>query len=204
MTRRHFLMNTVALAAGAAVAGCAKAEDPATGVGAARPEAKGSAGAAAKGRVLVAYYSWSGNTKALAGLVAAAVGGELFEISPKVAYPEAYRACTEQAKREIAAGARPELAAWPDFAKYDVVLVGSPNWWRTIAPPMSTFVENPALAGKRMALFQTHGGGGAQRCGQDFKKQAKGNVVAEPLIVTGSRAARAQAEAAKWAHAIVG
>ena len=153
---------------------------------------------------MVAYYSWSGNTKALAGLVAAAVGGELFEISPKVAYPEAYRACTEQAKREIAAGARPELAAWPDFAKYDVVLVGSPNWWGTIAPPVSTFVENPALAGKRMALFQTHGGGGAQRCGQDFKKQAKGNVVAEPLIVTGSRAARAQAEAAKWAHAIVG
>ncbi len=189
MNRRNFLMNAVALAAGATLAGCTKAQDAV-------------APAPTKGKVLVAYYSWSGNTKALAKHIAAAIGAELFEIKPTKPYPTAYHACTEQAKQEIAAGARPALAALPDFAKYDAVLVGSPNWWGTIAPPVSTFIENEALAGKKMALFQTHGGGGAQRCGQDFKKQAKGEVIAEPLIVSGSRAARSQAEAARWAQGL--
>lgn len=189
MNRRNFLMNAVALAAGVAVVGCTKAQDAV-------------APASTKGKVLVAYYSWSGNTKALAQHVATAIGADLFEIKPVKAYPTAYHACTEQAKQEIAAGARPALVELPDFAKYDAVLVGSPNWWGTLAPPVSTFIENASLAGKKMALFQTHGGGGAQRCGQDFKKQAKGEVVAEPLIISGSRAARSQAEAARWAQGL--
>ena len=189
MNRRNFLMNAVALAAGAAVAGCSKAQDAV-------------APAPTKSKVLVAYYSWSGNTKALAQHIATAIGADLFEIKPTKAYPSAYHACTEQAKQEIAAGARPALAALPDFAKYDAVLVGTPNWWGTLAPPVSTFIENEALAGKKMALFQTHGGGGPQRCGQDFKAQAKGTVIAEPLIVSGSRASRSQAEAARWAQGL--
>ena len=102
----------------------------------------------------------------------------------------------------IAAGARPALKTLPDLAPYDAVLVGTPNWWGTLAPPVCTLIENPALAGKKMALFQTHGGGGEQRCGRDFKRLAKGEIVASPLIVAGTRAAASRQAAAQWAAAL--
>lgn len=201
MTRRTFLMKSAAIAVGAFAAGCGEAQTPAPAPAPGGASAKAPAGGA-KRRVLVAYYSWGGNTKALAGHLAAATGGDLFAITPKTAYPTDYNACVEQAKKEIAAKARPALAAWPDFAKYDVVLVGTPNWWGTLAPPVSTFVENEGLAGKAVALFQTHGGGGAQRCERDFKAQCKGTPAGRALIISGSRAARSGEAAAEWARSL--
>lgn len=186
MTRRNFLLNA-AIAAGATLAGAAGAQTPAP---------------AQKPKTLVAYYSWSGNTKALARHLADALGAELLELTPETPYPTAYSACLDKAKADIAAGARPALKALPDLAPYDAVLVGTPNWWGTLAPPVCTLIENPALAGKKMALFQTHGGGGEQRCGRDFRRLTKGEVVAAPLIVAGTRAAASREAAAKWAAAL--
>ena len=94
-------------------------------------------------RVLVAYYSWSesGNTKYFAEQIQKAAGGKLVEIKPKNAYPKDYNACLAQAQKEIQGGIRPELANEPvDFKQYDVIFIGSPNWFGTIAPPAnSTF-----------------------------------------------------------------
>ena len=40
-------------------------------------------------------------------------------------------------KREINAGVKPELAEKvKEFDKYDVIFVGTPNWWSTMAPPV--------------------------------------------------------------------
>lgn len=197
MTRRTFLTRAAALTVGAFAAGCGEAAAPASA-----PIAPGTPQGAKK-RVLVAYYSWSGNTKALAGLLAKATGGKLFALTPKEPYPTDYGACLERAKREIGAKARPELAALPELAEADVVLVGSPNWYGTLAPPVSAFLENAGLlAGKSVALFQTHGGGGAQRCERDFKAQCKGKPFGRALIVSGSRAARSGEEAAAWVRTL--
>ena len=56
-----------------------------------------------------------------------------------------------------------------DLAKYDMVFVGTPNWWGTMAPPVRTWVtqSKKTLKGKTVCLFQTHGGG-MQRVGKDF------------------------------------
>lgn len=186
MTRRNFLLNA-ALATGATLAGAAQAQTPA-------PEAKP--------KTLVAYYSWSGNTRALARHLADAFGADLLELAPVTPYPAAYAACLDKAKADIAAGARPDLKPLPDLSAYDAVLVGSPNWWGTLAPPVCAFLETPALAGKKTALFQTHGGGGEQRCGRDFRRLTKGEVVSAPLIVAGTRAAASREAAAKWAAAL--
>lgn len=196
MNRRNFLMRAAALTAGVMAAGCGEAQAPAP------KQQAGTPAAAGKPRVLVAYYSWGGNTKTLAGLVARATGGDLYAITPKTPYPKDYGACVDQAKREIAAKFRAPLAALPDFTKYDVVLVGSPNWWGTVAPPVSTFLENEGLAGKRVALFQTHGGGGLQRCERDFKAQCKGTPIGRALAVSGARAAGAQAAATDWVKSL--
>lgn len=100
-------------------------------------------------KVLVAYYSHSGNTRDMARQIADATGGDLFEITPQTAYPTDYEAVVAQAKREIADGFRPALKTpLPDLSGYDVVFVGSPCWWATVAPPVATFLAGGAWTGK--------------------------------------------------------
>ncbi len=140
-----------------------------------------------KSKTLIVYYSWSGNTRKAAEAIQAAVGGDLFEIQTAQPYPEAYRALTEQAKKEIADGYRPALKnSAPDMSKYDVIFVGSPNWWGTIAPAVSTFLSEYDLSGKTVVPFVTHGGGGVQRTVADLTAQCKGCSVAKAFVTYGA------------------
>ena len=111
------------------------------------------------GRILIAYYSYSGNTRFAAEQIQKATGGELFEIKPVTPYPADYNACVDQAKKEIAAGVKPELAEKvKEFGKYEVIFVGTPNWWSTMAPPVLAFLSSYEFSGKTVIPFVTHGG----------------------------------------------
>lgn len=122
-------------------------------------------------KVLIAYYSWSGNTRFAAELIQKATGGTLFEIKPVEAYPSDYDACVEQAKKECREKFKPELATRvDDFSKYDVVFVGTPNWWSTMAPPVRSFLSGYDFRGKTVIPFVTHGGGGMARCERDMRE----------------------------------
>jgi len=140
-------------------------------------------------KILVAYYSYSGNTKEVAEAIHEKVGGDLFEIKAEGTYPEEYRPMTVQAKKEIADGYRPKLTtSVADMAQYDVVFVGSPNWWGTITPQVSSFLESYDLSGKTVIPFITHGGGGEQKTVADMTLQCKGcNVVSDAWVGYGSR-----------------
>lgn len=81
-------------------------------------------------KILVAYYSYSGNTKEVAEAIHRKTGGDIFEIRAEGTYPDEYRPMTEQAKKEIQDGFRPKLTtAVADISQYDVIFLGSPNWW---------------------------------------------------------------------------
>ena len=100
-------------------------------------------------KVLVAYFSHSGNTRAVAERIAAATGADLFEIVPQKPYPAEYRAVVDQARREIGADYRPALKTdLPDAGRYDVIYIGSPCWWSTVAPPVATFLAAHDFTGK--------------------------------------------------------
>ena len=121
-------------------------------------------------RVLIAYYSWGGNTKYAAAQIQKATGGTLFEIKPVKPYPSEYRECTVQARKEIQEGGRPELAAKvEDMGKYDVIFIGSPNWWSTIAPPVASFLASYDLSGKTVIPFATSGGSGIEKAERSLK-----------------------------------
>lgn len=123
------------------------------------------------GKVLIAYYSWSGNTRVAAEQIRKITGGTLFEIKTAKPYPAEYDACVEQAKKECRSGFCPELASKAgDLAKYDVIFLGSPNWWSTMAPPVRTFLTTENLSGKTVIPFVTHGGGGMADCERDMRK----------------------------------
>ena len=125
-----------------------------------------------KMKVAVVYFSWSGNTRFAAETIAKKTGADLFEIKTEKPYNGDFQKCCDEAKPECyGKKLRPiKPIAGLDLAKYDVVFVGTPNWWGTMAPPVRTWVtqSKDALKGKTVCLFQTHGGGGMQRVGKEF------------------------------------
>ena len=125
-----------------------------------------------KMKCAVVYFSWSGNTRFAAETIAKKVGADLFEIKAEAPYNSNFQKCCDEARPACyGKKLRPiKSIEGLDLAKYDMVFVGTPNWWGTMAPPVRTWVtqNKDALKGKTVCIFQTHGGGGMQRIGKDF------------------------------------
>ncbi len=140
-------------------------------------------------KVLIAYFSHTGHTKEVAEHIHKKIGGDLFEIKTEGTYPDDYKPMTEQVKKEIEAGYRPKLLnKIENINQYDVVFIGSPNWWGTITPQVSSFIESYNLNGKIIIPFITHGGGGTQNTVKNLTEQCKGcDVTDNPWVGYGSR-----------------
>jgi len=139
-------------------------------------------------KILIAYYSHSGNTEKIAKEIQNKTGGTLFEIAPVDDYPKDYKACVDQAGKEIKSGFLPKLVKTKveNIADYDLVFIGSPNWWSTIAPPVSAFLTENDFAGKQVAAFITHGGGGMNNTMRDIRNLCPNCEFTEPLVLSGS------------------
>ncbi|MFC6338105.1 flavodoxin [Pseudomonas sp. CCM 7891] len=112
-------------------------------------------------RTLVAYFSRSGSTRVVAGLIQRALGTDLFEIRPAAAYPEDYLKTVEQARQERDAGYEPPLEAMiSNMTLYDTVFLGFPIWGETTPPVIRAFMSEHDLSGKTLIPFITHGGYG--------------------------------------------
>jgi flavodoxin len=141
-------------------------------------------------KMLIIYYSFSGNTKYIAEKIREKTGGDVFEIETVKTYPAEYSALTEEAKRELQAGDLPALKKRPpDMSSYDLILVGGPVWWYTVATPVMSFLRQADFAGKKVSAFCTHEGG-IGKYFPHFKEQAKNAVVLEGLDLYKPRQAR--------------
>ena len=129
---------------------------------------------AQKPKVLIAYFSWSGNTKEIANQIQEITGGDLFEIKTVTPYSSNYNQCVETAKQEKEKNTRPAIQGKvANMSDYDVVFIGYPNWWGTMPMAVLTFMESYDFSDKTLLPFCTHGGGGAQQCFKDFAKHTK-------------------------------
>lgn len=107
-------------------------------------------------RILVAYFSHSGNTKRVAEQIHNLVGGEMFEIKTVTLYSAGYQESVDVAKKEKETNARPALSTKVDnMADYDVIFIGYPIWWHTAPMPVYTFLESYDLSGKTVIPFCT-------------------------------------------------
>lgn len=93
-------------------------------------------------KILIAYFSWGGNTQHLAEEIADMTGGMLFRIETVNPYPSDYNECTVVARNELDNGIRPELKGSVDnLDDYDVIFVGCPVWWHTAPMAIWSFLE---------------------------------------------------------------
>ena len=112
---------------------------------------------------LVAFFSASGVTAALAQRLSRAAGADLFEIKPAVPYTSADLDWTNTPSRSSVEmknpASRPEIAEkLPSMADYDVIFLGFPIWWYVAPTIINTFLESYDFSGKTIALFATSGG----------------------------------------------
>lgn len=133
-------------------------------------------------KILVAYFSYSGNAKKIAQMVHDVSGAELYEIVPENPYSADYQECVNQAREELVQNARPAIAS-PDvpMSQYDRVILVFPNWCRTCPMIVLTFVEKYDMTGKVIDVIVTNGGGGVGDSQADIAAGAKKATVNEAI-----------------------
>ncbi len=123
-------------------------------------------------KTLVIYYSWSGNTRAMAEAIAKELKADIYEIRPITPYPEAYNATVDLAREQLRQNARPAIQKdVPDLSQYSTILLGTPNWWSHVAMPVFTFMDQNDLSGKVVLPFVSHGSGGMSGCEHDIRNK---------------------------------
>ena len=158
-------------------------------------------------KVLVVYFSRTGeqysvgnitegNTAIIAKMIAEQTKADLFEVKLKNdTYPTAYKELTEVALSEKKANARPEIADdVENFADYDVVFIGTPNWWSDMPMVLYTFIEAHNWTGKTVIPFVTHEGSGLSSIESKIKT-ATGAEMFEGLAIYGHVAQNDRAQA---------
>ncbi|MBO7120734.1 MAG: NAD(P)H-dependent oxidoreductase [Bacteroidaceae bacterium] len=126
-------------------------------------------------KVLVAYFSATGTTKAVAQQLAEVTGGTLHEIKPVQPYTDAdldWRNKQSRSSVEMKdKTSRPAITGKVDnITKYDVIYVGFPIWWNTCPTIINTFMEAYDLSGKTVIPFATSGGSSIKQSCEDLKK----------------------------------
>lgn len=151
------------------------------------------------GTVLIAYFSWGGNTQGIAEEIQAQTGADLFEIQLVEPYSTDYNTVLEQAQQDQNAQARPELSTHvEDMEQYDTILLGYPNWWASIPMPVASFLEEYDFTGKTIVPFCSHGGG---RFGQSLTaitKLVPEAVLGEGLAISYSGGSGMPDDVAAW------
>ena len=109
--------------------------------------------------MLVAYYSWScGNTEKIAEQLANACNADIARIETVEPYPEDYQETVDQGQREVNAGFMPEIEPFEfNPENYDVIVIGTPTWWNTMAPAEKTFTSMYDFTGKTVVALSTNG-----------------------------------------------
>ena len=135
-------------------------------------------------KLLIIYYSWSnGNTERIAKMLQSETDSDILKIDTVVPYSGSYDDVVNQGQNEVQRGYEPEIKPLDiNIADYDVIAVGTPTWWYTMAPAVKTFLHQQDFTGKTVVPFMTNGGWPGHVI-KDMKAACKGaNVVCDMQI----------------------
>ena len=150
-------------------------------------------------RILVAYFSRSGNTRVVAGLIQRGLRADLFEIRPANNYPEDYLETVEQARQERDSGFEPALEnKVRQMDDYDFVYLGFPIWGETMPPVVRSFLSAHDLSGKTIIPFNTHGGYGLGNSRTVLQSHAPKATVMEGFVMEGEQERKTMERVNAW------
>jgi flavodoxin len=150
-------------------------------------------------KILIVYYSHTGNTRELANQIHKMVSGDIIELQPVEPYPKDYEAVKERALQELKSGSKPALKTKvKEIGSYDVIFVGTPIWWGTISAPVKTFLSGYDFSGKTIIPFCTHEGSGLGRSVTDISKLCPKSTLLDGIAIRGSDVKTEQNKVSEW------
>jgi flavodoxin len=154
-------------------------------------------------KVLVVYYTRTGNTKQMADTIQRLAGGDCIELKTVDPYPSSYDAVLEQARREINSGYKPPLSTViADLDTYDVIFVGYPIWHGTTPPPVATFLSEYDISGKTVIPFCTSGSSSGDTSFRNVERLCSRASILEGLQIRGASVGSSEAVITGWLRKI--
>lgn len=137
-----------------------------------------------KKKMLIVYYSVSnGNTRKIAEQLQKETDADMVSIETVEPYTGTYNDIVEQGQREVNQGYMPKIhRLGKNPEEYDVIAVGTPTWWYTMAPAVLSFLKDYDWKGKTVIPFQTHGGWPGHVM-EDIRKNCKGAEFAHEMAI---------------------
>jgi flavodoxin len=150
-------------------------------------------------KTLVAYFSRSGNTRVIAGLIQRRLNADTIELERAAPYPADYLETVAEATRERDRGTEPALKAGiPELDAYDTIYLGFPIWGETAPAVVRSFLERHDLAGKTLIPFITHGGYGLGRSISVLESHAPKATLKKPLVMEADQERRTMDTVLAW------
>jgi Flavodoxins len=154
---------------------------------------------------LIVYFSFGGNVKFIAEKIAETIGADPVELKTSKKYPtEGFRKYFWGGKSVIF-GEKPDLTNERiDLDRYETIIIGMPVWAGSFAPPIKSFISQYQIRSKRIALFASHAGGGAEKCFTKLKEALPGNeFIGETDFVEPKKSPEeSSAKAVQWAKGL--
>lgn len=138
-------------------------------------------------KILIAYFSRSGNTEEIANQINELVGGTLVKIETVEPYPDSYSETVDIAQQELEQNARPAIQNLNiDMNDYDTIFIGYPIWWHDAPMAVYTFLESYDFTGKTVVPFCTSGGSDIDESLSGIEAAVSGATLLEGLTANDS------------------
>ena len=140
-------------------------------------------------KILVAYFSATGTTKAVATELANAINADIYEIVPEVPYTNDdlnWRDKSSRSSLEMKDDtSRPVIGSdkVEYMNQYDVIFLGGPIWWYKLSHIINSFLESYDMSGKKIVLFATSGGSGLGNSVEALEESAPGARIVDGAIL---------------------
>lgn len=138
-------------------------------------------------KILIAYFSRSGNTEEIANQINELVGDTLVKIETVEPYPDSYSETVDIAQQELEQNARPAIQNLNiDMNDYDTIFIGYPIWWHNAPMAVYTFLESYDFTGKTVIPFCTSGGSDIDESLSGIEAAVSGATLLEGLTANDS------------------
>jgi flavodoxin len=136
-------------------------------------------------KTIVVYFSLEGNSKYVADKISKYTGADVLSLDPLKEYPQGKASKYFWGGKSVMTGEKPKLVSY-DFKanEYDVIIIGTPIWAGSFAPPIKTFLSENDLSNKKIAIYACHAGGGADKCFDKLKKELPNSEIIARLSLT--------------------
>ena len=136
-------------------------------------------------KTAVVYYSMSGNTEQTAEKIARQIGADLIRIEPVKEYPSKGFKKFLWGGKSAVMGDTPALQPYRFDGDYDTIVIGTPLWAGTMAPPIKSFIKEnrDKLSGKSISAFICCAGGDAEKAFEKIKAEAGIDTLSAQMIL---------------------